>query len=216
MGRLFHPGRELWGPHGRLLLLPVELPWSYSLLGGAARGGQLDRSGEHRGAAPPPLGLPSGICRQGPVRFFPSQFQLLRLFHPGRELWGPRRRLLLLPVELPWSSSLLGGAAQAGQLDRSGEHRGATSPPLGLPSGICRQGPVRRFRSQFQLLRLFHPGRELWGPRSRLLLLPVELPWSYSLLGGAARGGQLDRSLEQQWGSSPLASLMATAVSMYS
>merc|ERR1712203_515771 len=184
--------------------------------GGAARGGELDRSGEHRGAAPPPLGLPSGICRQGPVRRLPSQFQLLRLFHPGRELRGPRGRLLLLPVELPWSSSLLGGAAQAGELDRSGEYRGAASPPLGVPSGICRQGPMRRLPSQFPLLRLFHPGRELWGPRRRLLLLPVELPWSSSVLGGTAPGGQLDRCLEQQWGSSPLASLMATAVSMYS
>merc|ERR1712060_774556 len=184
--------------------------------GGAAQAGQLDRSGEHRGATSPPLGLPSRICRQGPVRRLRSQFQLLRLFHPRRELWGPRRRLLLLPVELPWSSSLLGGAARGGQLDRGGEHRGATSSPLGLPSGICRQGPVRRLPSQFQLLRLFHPRRELWGPRGRLLLLPVELPWSSPVLGGAARGGQLDRSLEQQWGSSPLASLMATAVSMYS
>merc|ERR1712099_112675 len=46
--------------------------------------------------------------------------------------------------------------------DNSTEVVSIEEPPRRLwvcPQG-CRQGPVRRLRSQFQLLRLFHPGRE--------------------------------------------------------
>merc|ERR1712050_465077 len=62
-----------------------------------------------------PLGVPSRIRRQGSARFQPPRFPVLRLLSPGRELREPSSRLLLLPVELRWSS--------AWELDRSlGQH----------------------------------------------------------------------------------------------
>merc|ERR1712151_715653 len=50
------------------------------------------------------LGVPSRIRRQGSVRCQPPQFPVLRLLRSGRELREPSR-LLLLPVELQWSSA---------------------------------------------------------------------------------------------------------------
>merc|ERR1712050_214111 len=100
-------------------------------------------------------------------------------------------------------------------LDRSSEHQQRGAPqttPLGVPSRIRRQGPVRCFASQFPVLRLFRPRRELWEQGARLLLLPVELPSSF-VRGGAANAGELDRSFGQP--ASP-SSLIATLVRMYS